>query len=110
MTTYNVECRSCGQIFNVNAGPLWWKAKKAADAGRLDAITVSGVECGCKRPVLNPDASYRVFGFSDEGREYNTPCSTFTEAVNAFRDAFKSGETVFIKGVSRAVKERLMYG
>ena len=110
MTTYNVECRSCEQVFSVNAGALWRRAKKAADAGRLDAITVSGVECGCKHPILNPDAPYRVFGFSDEGREYNTPYSTFTEAVNAFRDAFMLGKTVFIKGVSRAVKEKLIYG
>lgn len=107
---YNVECTHCGQVLSVSEGPLWWRAKKAAEGGRLDAISVSGVECGCKRPTLNPDAPYRVFGFTDEGREYDSPFDNFVAAAKAFREAIKFGETVFIHGVSPAVKDRLEYG
>ncbi len=110
MTRYNVECMDCGQVFSVSEGPLWWSTKKSSDEGRLDAIGVSGVECGCKRPVRNPDAPYRVFGFTDEGREYDTPFETFVTAVKAFRDIWNLGGTVFIKGVSPAVEDQLKYG
>ena len=110
MPDYNIECMDCGQVFPVSKGPLWWRAKKASDGGRLDAISISGVECGCKRPVRNPDAPYRVFGFTDEGREYNTPFDTFVAAAKAFRDRWSYGETVFISGVSPAVENQLKYG
>ena len=110
MTEYNVECMDCGCVSTVRNGPLWWRAKKAADDGRLDAIRVKGVECGCKRPVRNPDAPYRVFGFTDEGREYDTPFDTFVAAVRTFRDRWNFGETVFIEGISPTVKDQLKYG
>jgi len=109
MVKYNVECIDCGHVSTLSDGPLWWRAKKVSDSGRLDAIGIRGVECGCQQPVRRPDAPYRVFGFTDEGREYNTPFDTFVVAVEAFRDRCNLCETVFIKGVSHAVEERLKY-
>lgn len=110
MTKHNVECIDCGHVSTVTDSPLWWRAKKASDGGRLDAIGISGVECGCKRPIRNPDAPYRVFGFTDRGREYDTPFNTFVAAVKAFRDRYNLGETVFIKGVSPAIADKLKFG
>ena len=53
---------------------------------------------------------YRVFGFTDEGREYDTPFDTFVAAVRTFRDRWNFGETVFIEGISPTVKDQLKYG
>ena len=45
---FNVVCMDCGQIFTpLVRTPLWWKAKQRADQGFLDAMHVSGEECGC---------------------------------------------------------------
>lgn len=107
---YNLECTSCGGVSTVTTGPLWWRAKKAEIDGRLDATGITGVECGCQKPVRNPEAPYRVFGFTDQGRQYDTPFYTFVEAVKAFRDRWNFGETVYIKGVSPAVEDRLKFG
>ena len=84
--TYNVYCHSCERVFQPSPrSPLWWRAKKAADLGRMDAIGVSGEECGCIRTIEKPDAPYRVVGYSDDYREYNIPCFTLVEAFNLFR-------------------------
>ena len=107
---YNIECTSCGCVSTVKNGALWWRAKKSSEEGRLDAIGISGVECGCRLPVRNPDAPYRVFGFTDQGQKYDTPFDTFVTAVKAFRDRLNFGETVFIKGISPAVEDQLKYG
>lgn len=109
MTQYNVECVECGHVSTVSKDPLWWRAKKAADTGRLDAISISGVECGCQQPVRNPDAPYRVLGFTDEGSKFDEPFDTFVAAVESYRAGVRLGETVFIKGVSPAVADRLEY-
>jgi len=50
-----------------------------------------------------------VFGFTDEGREYDMPFETFVAAAKAFRDRWNFGEVVFIKGVSPAVENQLKY-
>ncbi|MFN3188641.1 MAG: hypothetical protein ACK42D_03840 [Candidatus Paceibacteria bacterium] len=56
-----------------------------------------------------PDAPYRVFGFTYEGREYDAPFDTFFAAVKNFRGRLNDGETAFIKGVSTAVENQLRY-
>lgn len=110
MENYNVECMNCEQVFPVSEGSLWWRAKKAADHGRLDAIGISGVECGCKQTVREPEAPYRLFGYTDMGREYDIPFHTFVAVAKAFRERWSFGEDVFISGVSRAVEDKLKYG
>lgn len=107
---YNVVCNSCGQIFQPAVKrPLWWKAKKRADSGYLDALHISGEECGCVKKPEQPDAPFRVFGFDWDGQKYDIPCETFVEAVRTFRVFNRCGDA-FIKGVSSAVEEKLKWG
>jgi hypothetical protein len=104
---YNAECISCGCVQSVYGGSLWWKAKKNAERGYLDAIGISGVECGCERPLTEPNAPYRVFGWTDDGHTFNRPHFTFVGAVRDYIDNNSYGAMANIIGVSQAVKERL---
>lgn len=107
---YNVVCGSCGNFFQPGARrPLWWKAKKHADKGYLDAVCISGYECGCEKRPENPDAPFRVFGIDWDMQKYDIPCKTFVEAIRTFRELQRCGDT-FIKGVSPAVEEKLNWG
>jgi hypothetical protein len=108
---FNVACGSCGDVFTPTLkSALWWKAKKRADMGYLDALRISGVECGCVTPLAHPNASFRVLGYDDLLRGYNIPFDKFTDAVREFRKARRDGEIVYITGVSEAVKSKLVYG
>lgn len=108
---YNVVCMECGQVWTpLPKSPLWWRAKKAADSGRLDAIQVSGEECGCVEPRNCQDAPFRVFGYNDLCEDFDIPCGTFAEAVKTFRELNSEGYMVFISGVSDAVSSRLEFG
>ena len=107
---YNVVCSECGQIFQPRTrSPLWWKAKQATDSGRLDAISISGEECGCIRKQYLPNAPFRVFGYNDMCEDFDVPCATFVEAVNLYRRLNKEGCVVFINGVSDIVEDKLKY-
>ena len=107
---YNVVCSDCSQIFQPRPrSPLWWKAKQAADSGRLDAICISGEECGCVKKEYLPDAPFRVFGYTDMCEDFNVPCTTFVEAVKLYRRLDKEGCIVFITGVSDVVEDKLKY-
>ncbi len=110
---YNVVCRNCAGVWTPAVrSSLWWRAKKAADSGRLDAIHVSGEECGCieKKTVVQPDAPYRVFGYDGDCRDYDIPCTTLVKAIAVFKKCAASGDVVFIQGVSHALEDRLKYG
>ncbi len=103
---FNVACRACSYVWTPAArSPLWWRAKKWNDQGKLDAIHVSGEDCGCieQKQQCKPGAPYRVFGFDDECREFDIPFTSFTDAVKEYRSASRSMCTVFISGVSPAV-------
>ena len=105
---YNVYCMSCDQVWTpAPRSPLWWRAKKAADRGRLDAIYVTGEECGCIQRQCRPDAPFRVFGYDDLLENFDIPCNTFVQAIKTYRNAERSGCVVFIKGVSAKVEDRL---
>ena len=107
-TKYNVACLACGGVWQPAPGtPLWWKAKQRAAKGYLDAVHVPGEECGCAKKRSQSEAPYRVFGFTDDCREYDIPCTTFVSAVRAF--IARKYDTVFISGVSAAVEQRLQY-
>ncbi len=108
---FNVVCRTCGDVWSPGLrSPLWWRAKKRADDGYLDALSVSGEECGCvkksEKPV-KPDAPYRVFGYDDMCVDFNIPFTSFVEAAREYRSAAQQLCTVFISGVSPAVERRL---
>lgn len=106
--TYNVECIACGGVSVALPGkPLWWKAKKHAEKF-LDALRVSGETCGCVKPARNPGALFRVLGFNELCEDFDVPCETFTGAVQKFLSISREGmNTVFIKGVSSRVEDRL---
>ena len=107
---YQVECTQCGQVFvPPDNSPLWWKAKKRSEKGFLDALLVSGIECGCVEEKRQSNAPFRVFGYDGMCRDYDIPCHTFMEAIKTFRECDRAGDIVFIKGVSESVEHRLKY-
>ena len=106
---YNVYCMDCGQVFQpLIKSALWWKAKKRSDEGYIDALSVRGKDCGCIEEKREPNAPFRVFGYTEECRDFDYPFQKFTEAVTTFRelnnDAFL---TVFITGISPSVEHVL---
>jgi hypothetical protein len=105
---FNVVCINCNAVWAPAAeSSLWWQAKKRNERGNLDALPVTGEECGCVKVKSDPDAPYRVFGFDDECRDFDIPFDSFAEAVKEYREASRSMCTVFIAGVSPAVEQRL---
>jgi len=106
---YNVFCRACSTVWRPGIRtPLWWKAKKHAEAGYLGALSVSGVECDCIKPVCEPEAPLRVFGYDDMCEDFDIPYYSFTDAVRKFRKLHANGGyVVFISGVSPKVETML---
>jgi len=115
-TEYNVYCEACGAVFTPAVrSSLWWRAKQRADRGYLDALTITSEvhQCyGTKRPRRKPEAPFRVMGFDCFCKDFDIPFDTFTGAVTEFRarSGSRSLDTVFITGVSEAVKDRIMFG
>lgn len=110
-TEYNVFCRSCDSVWTPTPqSRLWWKAKKRAEEGFLDALCVSGEECGCEKKVVKPDAPIRVFGYDFECHNFNIPFTSFTAAVSKFQQLKRDGYEVFITGVSDSVCHHLEFG
>ena len=107
---FNVICGNCRQVFSpVEKSPAWWKAKKAADKGRLDAITVSAKDCGCEQIIVEPDAPFRVIGYDDLCQNYNIPCNTFVLAVQTYLSRIRHGEIAFLLGISQKMKDHLRW-
>ncbi len=108
---YNIHCISCGSVWQPKVkSPLWWQAhQRATKHGYLDALHVSGEKCGCVKVVREPNAPFRVFGFDFDCREYDVPFQTFVGAVKAFMSANRSGDTVFIHGVSNNVEQKIAW-
>ena len=105
---YTVVCTECGQDWQpLIRSPLWWRAKKKSDRGFLDALLISGKDCGCVKQPYRPEAPFRVIGYDDLYRDYDIPCDTFVKAINAYRERDHMGDIVFITGVSDVVKKRL---
>jgi hypothetical protein len=75
----------------------------------LDALHVNGEKCGCKKEVREPNAPFRVSGYDFECRDYDVPFPTFVGAVKAFISANRSGDVVFIHGVSNSVQQKLAW-
>ena len=112
-TEYAVRCISCEAVFTPGVrSPLWWQAKKYAEAGYIDALPISGENCGCcpKEEKSDPNAPYRVFGYDDIGNDFDLPFHSFTEAAKTCRDLNSSLCVVFISGVSSKVESRLRLG
>ena len=122
-TLYNVVCINCDSVFFIqlhfrscisylNFQPLpksslWWQAKKYAEL-YLDALPISGEECGCLKKVREPNAPYCVFGFDDMCRDFDAPFTSFTKAVGMYLRLAREGmNIVFINGVSPSVEEKL---
>ena len=102
---YNVECMNCGAVFTPPIqSPLWWRAKARGDDGYLDALHVSGVECGCVEKKILPNAPYRVFGYNDMCEDFDMSFKTSTAAVREYLKIRRVGRCiVFISGVSKTV-------
>jgi hypothetical protein len=109
-TVYNVECMACGSVFTPTVqSTLWWKAKKRAER-YLDALHVTGEECGCVKKRRDPDAPFRVFGYDGFCQDFDIPFGTFTAAVKKFAELTRSGEfVVFIDGISEAVRRKIEF-
>ncbi len=108
---YNVVCIDCGQVFTpVVRSSLWWRAKKRDEQGYLDALPVTGEECGCIKQPAHSEAHFRVFGYDDMCMDFDIPCNTFAIAVQKYRQLDRAGCVVFINGVSDAVEDKLRQG
>lgn len=108
---YNVECMDCGQVFTPTVrSALWWRAKKRDEQGYLDALRITGKDCGCVEQPARPDAPFRVFGYDDMCVDFDIPCDTFAIAVQKYRRLDRAGCVVFITGVSDAVEDKLRLG
>lgn len=106
--TYNVICMDCDCIFNPEVNSrFWWMAKKHAESGKLDALRITGKQCGCAKKVTKPDAPYRVIGYDFDCHDYDIPFYNFTGAVQKYRELNRRGDVVFISGVSDRVKFEL---
>jgi hypothetical protein len=106
---YNVYCMKCGCVFTPAVkSPLWWRAKQRADKGYLDALPISGEDCGCVERPSCPEAPFRVFGYDDSCVEFDVPRNTFVGAVRLYRRLRRAGgNVVFIDGVSNAVRQKI---
>jgi hypothetical protein len=106
---YQVWCESCGSVYTPPIhSATWWKAKQRADEGFLDALCVSGTECGCveKRPVISEE-NFGIIGYTMDCFDFTIKCKTFVDLCKAARQ-MKNGDTFWIIGpVSQAVKDRL---
>ena len=106
---YNVECMVCGQVFTPTIrSSLWWQAKQREEQGYLDALRVSGKECGCIAQPVRPDAPFRVVGYDDMCVDFDIPCDTFVDVIKVCRQ-LGAGDTFFITGVSDAVSDKLCF-
>ncbi len=89
---YNVVCGGCEQVWAPAVGrPLWWKAKKHAEAGFLNALHVTPQECGCQEEVLHPDAPYRVTGFDDMCVDFDRPFFSLVQAAKLYLELARNG-------------------
>ena len=105
---YNVECMNCGAVWQPQVRtPLWWRAKKRDEAGKLDAAGATGEECGCVKPICEPNAPFRVFGYDMMCVDFDFPFYGIIDALKAFKKLHEDGDIVFISGVSDAVVEKL---
>ncbi len=111
VTRYNVYCRACGAIFQPELrSPNWWRAKKRADQGYLDAVEISAKQHGCFeacRPMREPNAPFRVFGYDAMCQGFDAPFQRFIDAVRTFKELRRGPDVVFISGVSDAVINRI---
>src|SRR5579872_2125226 len=89
---YNVFCRACGTVWQPGVRTsLWWQAKKRSEKGFLDALPVSGRECGCVRQPHDPDAPIRVFGYDDMCEDFDIPFHSIVDAVRKYRELDEVG-------------------
>lgn len=89
---YQVVCIGCGQVWSPAVrSPLWWKAKKRAEQGYLDALCVSPQECGCKPEVREPDARYRVVGYTDMCDDFDLPFHSLVKAAQKYLELARDG-------------------
>lgn len=106
---FKVVCIGCHSVWTPSArSRLWWKAQKRADQGYLDALPVTGQECGCVKEKRESNAPYRVFGFDDMCVEFDMSFTSFTDAVKEYLYASRGLYVVFIQGVSLKVEARLL--
>lgn len=82
---FNVVCGRCGQVWQPSVGSrLWRRAKRQFEKGYLSALTVSGEKCGCVPKASQPDAPYRVKGYTDDCRNFDRPHESFIAAVRDY--------------------------
>lgn len=108
LESYNVVCMNCDQSFAPQIrSRLWWRAKKRSELGMLDALPISGGECGCVNIPPEQNAPYRIRGYDHFGRDFDIPFYRFIDAVLKFIGMNQDGYVVFLKGVSPAVISRI---
>jgi hypothetical protein len=105
---YNVSCWNCGQVWiPAVRSPLWWKAKKRAEKGFLDALCVAGTECGCQSEVLYPDAPYRIVGYDDMGSKFDIPYESMVPAAKKYLELARTFMYSIVFVDKRAPKGKL---
>lgn len=107
---YNVECMNCEAVFiPLPKSRFWWMAKQHEERGFIDAVRITGKQCGCIHKPPLPGAPFRVLGYTDDCRDFDIPCNSFVTAARAFLNKSRNGCVVFIQGVSPSVEERLRW-
>lgn len=105
MEKFNIQCRSCGKIFQPEQkSSLWWRAKKHDEQFFIDVKTINGEEHGClpKRPK-NP---FIVFGYDMDCVNFEYGFNSMIEAVICFRKLKKDlFNMVYINGLSKKVQQ-----
>ena len=105
MDKFNVQCRSCGKIFQPEQkSSLWWRAKNRDEQFFIDVKTISGEEHGCvSKPLKKPII---VSGYTADCDEFQYEFDSMVEAVKCFRELKKDlFNLVLIKGLSKKVQQ-----
>lgn len=106
--SYSVSCLNCGAVFQpIVESPLWKEAKARIQGGAMDAMPILGTECGCVEKQRRPDAPFRVYGYTDDCRDFDNTFDTALSAIRSYIRRSKSGCTVFINGLPRQLDDRV---
>jgi hypothetical protein len=105
MERYNIQCRTCGEIFQPDEkSSLWWRAKNREEKFFIDCKTISGEEHGC---ISKPsDKQFIVSGYDMDCIKFRYGFDSMVEAVKCFRKLKKNlFNMVYITGLSHKVKQ-----
>lgn len=106
-TRYQVCCLYCGNVWLPQVrSSLWWQAKARSEQGYLDALPVQPTVCGCQKEIIEPDAPYRVFGYTDTCDNFDYPFASLVEAAKKYLEIAREGMSTVFFATNRTVGTR----